>query len=108
MRHRIAAAILALHPGLGLAEARRMLGDGEATVRKQRLRLSGRVPWRDEQGGLDTAGPLVGPVPVEAVPWRLKCRQCEQVLVLSAKPCARPGGAGWPFSWCPGCTATRR
>eukprot|EP00969_Alexandrium_andersonii_P065621 2892274-Alexandrium_andersonii.AAC.1 len=66
MRHRIAAAILALHPGLGLAEAGRLLDDGEATVRKQRLRLNGRVPWRVEQGGLGMAAPLVGPAPVEA------------------------------------------
>eukprot|EP00969_Alexandrium_andersonii_P214093 9453976-Alexandrium_andersonii.AAC.1 len=73
MRHRIAAAILTLHPGLEQAEAKRLVGAGDGTVRKERLRLSGRVPWRDEHGVGGGIAPPPGPAPVEAVPWRLKC-----------------------------------
>eukprot|EP00975_Prorocentrum_lima_P043229 9075098-Prorocentrum_lima.AAC.1 len=48
------------------------------------------------------------PEPAEpAIPWRLKCGQCQHDLELPAKPIARAGG-GWPFSFCPGCNTARR
>eukprot|EP00969_Alexandrium_andersonii_P232063 10247405-Alexandrium_andersonii.AAC.1 len=46
MRHKIAAAVLSLHGGLGWAEAQRMVEGGDGIVDRERLRLCGRVPWR--------------------------------------------------------------
>eukprot|EP00969_Alexandrium_andersonii_P058704 2587558-Alexandrium_andersonii.AAC.1 len=41
-------------------------------------------------------------------PWRLECLQCQQVVVTGSKPRPRPGAAGWPFAFCPGCNCARR
>ena len=102
----IQAAILRLHATLADSERARTALAERQGVKRERLRLRVRIPWRLMPRVRAQIAPA--PPPVQAQPWALTCTICSHEVRLDARPKARPGGAGWPFGWCPGCGVVRR
>eukprot|EP00969_Alexandrium_andersonii_P150016 6633536-Alexandrium_andersonii.AAC.1 len=61
-----------------------MVEASDGAVAKERLRLRGRVPWREERGASVAEAPGEGFGPEAAVPWQLKCGQCGHCLLYTS------------------------